>query len=49
MKILSSLLMLFLMSVTAYAADVDGAWTGTAAAPGGDVAVTFNFKADGTT
>jgi hypothetical protein len=47
MKLLATLLMTVLMSVTAYAADVDGTWTGTAAAPTGDVAVTFTFKADG--
>jgi len=47
MKVLSSLFVLLLMSVSAFAADVDGTWTGTAAAPGGDVPVTFNFKADG--
>jgi hypothetical protein len=48
MRILSSVLVLFLMSVAAYAADVDGTWTGTAAAPGGDVAVSYTFRADGT-
>ena len=47
MKFFASMLVLFLMSVTAYAADVDGTWTGSAAAPGGPVAMTFNFKADG--
>jgi len=47
MKLLATLFMTILMSVTAYAADVDGTWTGTAAAPTGDVPVTFTFKADG--
>jgi hypothetical protein len=47
MKALAITVVLFLMSVSAFAADVDGKWTGTAAAPGGDIAVTFNFKADG--
>jgi hypothetical protein len=47
MKFFASLLVLFLMSVTAYAADVDGTWTGSAATPGGDVPVIFDFKADG--
>jgi hypothetical protein len=47
MKLLATMLMTVLMTVTAYAADVDGTWTGTAAAPTGDVAVTFTFKADG--
>ena len=49
MKLLASILVLFVMGVTAYAADVDGTWTGSAAAPGGPVAVTFSFKADGAT
>src|SRR5580765_6289353 len=47
MKCFTSMLVLFLTCVSAYAADVDGTWKGTAAAPGGDVDVTFNFKADG--
>lgn len=47
MKIICSIAALFLVSVSAYAADVDGTWTGLAAAPGGDVPVTFVFKADG--
>jgi len=47
MKLLATLFMTVLMSVTAFAADVDGTWTGTAAAPTGDVPVTFTFKADG--
>lgn len=47
MKFFFSMLVLFLMSISAYAADVDGTWTGSAAAPGGDVAVAFKFQADG--
>ena len=35
MKFFASILTLFLMSVTAYAADVDGTWTGSVAAPVG--------------
>ena len=31
----------------AFAADVDGKWTGTMATPMGDVPLTFTFKADG--
>lgn len=46
MKFFACLLTLVLMSVTAYAADVDGKWTGTVDAPQGPVPVTFNFKAD---
>jgi hypothetical protein len=31
----------------AYAADVDGRWTGSMTTPGGEVPVTFVFKAEG--
>jgi hypothetical protein len=41
-------LMLFVMGVTAYAADVDGTWAGTVQGPMGDIPVSFTFKADGT-
>jgi hypothetical protein len=48
MKILASVLMLFVVTAAAYAADVDGKWTGSVAGPQGEFPVTFNFKADGT-
>ena len=35
------------MSATAYAADVDGKWSGTVQTPMGDIPVSFTFKADG--
>lgn len=38
---------LVLLAVPAFAADVDGKWTGTMSTPGGDFPITFNFKADG--
>ncbi len=44
MKLLATMLMTVLMSVSAYAADVDGTWTGTAAAPAGDVAVDVQIQ-----
>ena len=47
MKVLASVVMLLLISAAAYAADVDGKWTGTITSPMGDLPVTFNFKADG--
>ena len=47
MKILATLTMMLALGLSAFAADVDGRWTGTVAAPTGDLTVTFNFKADG--
>src|SRR6516165_6011876 len=48
MRIVVSVLVLMVMCVTAYAADVDGTWTGTVQGPMGDFPVSFTFKADGT-
>jgi hypothetical protein len=47
MKFFVSVLVLLIMGVTAYAADVDGTWTGTIQTPMGDLPVSFTFKADG--
>ena len=47
MKVLASVLMLFVVTAVAYAADVDGKWTGSIGGPDGEIPVTFNFKADG--
>jgi hypothetical protein len=41
--------MLIIFSGLAFAADVDGTWTGTVSTPGGDFPVSFTFKADGAT
>ena len=49
MRVIASVLVLLVMSVTAYAADVDGTWTGSVAGPQGEFPVTFKFKAEGTT
>ena len=38
---------MLMLSATAYAADVDGKWTGTVDGLAGPTAVTFTFKADG--
>jgi len=38
---------LLLLTVSAFAADVDGKWTGNVSTPNGDIPVTFNFMADG--
>jgi hypothetical protein len=40
---------ILLVAAPAFAADVDGRWTGTMATPMGDVPITFTFKADGDT
>jgi hypothetical protein len=40
---------LLLLAVSAFAADVDGKWTGSVSTPNGDFPVTFNFMADGAT
>src|SRR6185295_3922903 len=40
---------LLIAAVPAFAADVDGKWTGSIAGPAGDFQLTFTFKADGTT
>ena len=45
--IITSMLMLILCT-PAFAADVDGKWTGTVPGPAGDTPVSFTFKADGT-
>ena len=39
---------LLLTAAPALAADVDGKWAGTISTPGGEVPVSFEFKADGT-
>jgi hypothetical protein len=47
-RVFVSVLVLFVFAVTAYAADVDGTWTGTVTGAGGEIPVTFKFKAEGT-
>src|SRR5262249_7691679 len=49
MRILASIAVLLMVSLTAVAADVDGKWTGTVQTPMGDLPVAFTFKADGAT
>jgi len=48
MKMYALALALLLLSTPAFAADVDGKWSGALATPNGDVNVAFDFKADGT-
>jgi hypothetical protein len=47
MKLFSSAAAFLLVAVSAFAADVDGKWSGSVSTPNGDFPVTFNFKADG--
>jgi len=48
MKFFVSALVLLVMMAAAYAADVDGTWTGIVQGPFGEVPVVFKFMADGT-
>ena len=48
-KTACSLVLAFLFAaVPAFAADVDGKWSGNISTPGGDFPAQFEFKADGT-
>lgn len=40
---------LLLLAASAFAADVDGKWSGSMSTPMGDIPVGFTFKADGAT
>ena len=47
MKLIASVLILLVIGMTAYAADVDGSWGGSIQTPQGEFPVSFTFKADG--
>ena len=47
MKLFACVTAFLLLAVSAFAADVDGKWTGSVSTPNGDFPVSFNFKADG--
>jgi hypothetical protein len=47
MKVLVSVMILLVAGMTAYAADVDGTWTGSVASPQGEFPITFKFQAEG--
>jgi len=49
MRVYALVLGLLLLAAPAFAADVDGKWTGTVATPMGDIPVAYEFKADGGT
>jgi hypothetical protein len=40
-------MLLLVLCAPAFAADIDGKWTGTVQGPQGDTPVSFTFKADG--
>lgn len=47
MRLHTLVLSFLLLAVLAFAADVDGKWTGSISTPNGDFPQTFTFKADG--
>jgi hypothetical protein len=47
MRLYTLVLGFLLLAVSAFAADIDGKWTGTISTPNGDFSQTFTFKADG--
>ena len=47
MRIHTFFLGFFLLAVSAFAADIDGKWSGSIPTPNGDFPQTFTFKADG--
>ena len=49
MKIFASAALFLMLAASAFAADVDGKWTGSVSTPNGDFPVSFSFMADGTT
>ena len=49
MKFYAALAGLLFLAVSAFAADVDGKWTGMMATPMGDIPIGFTLKADGKT
>lgn len=49
MKWITLVVGVFLLATPAFAADVDGRWTGTVPTPTGEATVEFVFKADGAT
>ena len=48
MKFCAIAMLILLVTVPVYAADIDGKWSGTfSGGPGGDVQLSYTFKADG--
>ena len=47
MRFVATLMMMLILCVPVFAADVDGKWTGNISSPAGDLPVSFTLKADG--
>jgi len=47
MRLLASIMIVLVIAISAFAADVDGTWSGMVDTPGGQLPVSFTFKADG--
>ena len=47
-KVYAIVVGLMLLAAPAFAADVDGKWSGTVSTPMGDIPVAYEFKAEGT-
>lgn len=47
MRFSAIVLAILLVAAPVFAADVDGKWVGSVAGPGGEIPVSFTFKADG--
>ena len=48
-KVFAIVVGLMLLAAPAFAADVDGKWSGTVSTPMGDIPVAYEFKSEGTT
>lgn len=46
---MKKLALFLLLAVSAFAADIDGKWTGNIESPNGPIALSYTFKADGNT
>ena len=46
-KLMAGVIVGLLMAASAFAADIDGKWTGSMSTPGGDFEQSFNLKAEG--